>query len=352
MPGQTATTSAVAVKGPVTTIPQRDWVDYLQVAIVLAAIGSVLLIWRQLRSAARTARQERAAEAAKVWSDREFLSLFSPSWAFLEVQDPEDCIRKVRAWVSARSSEVLLLPPDGDIPIARRNDIKYVIGVIEDVSVRYNRKEIDRDWVERMLAPSLVDTFDQWLWFVTFSRASEGWPSWGAEWERLVRDLRESRYAAERPRLSVGGRRARRKMRRQVDQGTYAEIVGARRQRVRFICLPPDPSHASDHDWANATRLSLALAERESRNDLADIAPENPSNPDAEDRWTAVVIPKSLDSTEEEIERDTALARRIEAYLEAANDLDNAVRDLQEPPAPRIIAAGIAALTVWVALKR
>ena len=146
-------TTAVVVKRPVTTVPQRDWVDYMQIATVLAAVGSALLIWRQLRSAARTTRQERAADAADVWSNRKFLSLLSPSWAFLEVQDVEDCISKVRAWVSAPSSEVPLLPPDGDAPIARRNDIKYVIGVIEDVSVRYNRKEIDRDWVERMLAP-------------------------------------------------------------------------------------------------------------------------------------------------------------------------------------------------------
>ena len=105
-----------------------------------------------------------------------------------------------------------------------------------------------------------------------FSRVSESWPSWGAEWESMVHGLRESRYATQRPRFSVGGRRARRKRRRQLKQGIYSEIVGAKTQPVRVICLPPDPSHASDDDWANARRLSLALAEREGCDGLAEIA--------------------------------------------------------------------------------
>ena len=135
-------------------------------------------------------------------------------------------------------------------------------------------------------------------------------------------------------------------------QGIYSEIVGAKTQPVRVICLPPDPSHASDDDWANARRLSLALAEREGCDGLAEIALGLPDEPVSDNGWRAIVIPRSLDATKDEIESDTATAKRIEIYLRAVTDVDDAVRHLRGAGTNRVIAAAVAGLTVWTGLRQ
>jgi hypothetical protein len=83
------TTMPVRVVGKVTTGPQRDWLDYLQVVAVVTAIGGLLLIRRQLKASDRTARQERAADHASIWHDREFRKILSPVWSFIEVHSTE-----------------------------------------------------------------------------------------------------------------------------------------------------------------------------------------------------------------------------------------------------------------------
>jgi hypothetical protein len=63
-------------------------------------------------------------------------------------------------------------------PTARRAPVErcgrssvcfHLLGVIEDMALRYNESEIDRKWVNRMLANSLSGLLDDWwrvVWFL------------------------------------------------------------------------------------------------------------------------------------------------------------------------------------------
>ena len=200
-PTATSSTSpaqTITVRGPVTTVATRDWLDYAQLFAIGLAFVTVLVIRQQLRSSDRAARQERSAEQAAVWMNRDFRTVLSPVWSFFEVRDVDDCIAKVRAWVTAPHSEDASLPSAEDGPPLKKNDINHVLGVIEEAAVRYNRGAVDRDWVERLLGPAFVAMFDRCLWFLVFFRVQEGWPSMCNEWEAMVRDLRESRTASLR----------------------------------------------------------------------------------------------------------------------------------------------------------
>ena len=162
------------------TEPQRDLLDFIQAAGVLAAFVGLVLIYKQLRSTESGTRQQRAAEVSDVWMDREFRKLISPVWTFLAVQGPEDCMDKVKAWVSAPDSET---PLNGlDDKTVMKNDVNHVLSVAEDLAARYNSNAIDRDWVERILGPTLVRMVDHasgsWC---SFGSTNNGRP-WASRW--------------------------------------------------------------------------------------------------------------------------------------------------------------------------
>src|ERR1700733_10010235 len=90
-------TQAVSVKGKV--VSARDWLDYLQVAVVVAGLISVILIAVGQGRDHRASRVERAADVGKQWSDRDFLTALAPVFAFLTPKDTDDCVRKMKAWV-------------------------------------------------------------------------------------------------------------------------------------------------------------------------------------------------------------------------------------------------------------
>jgi len=325
----TATSSAtpaqtITVRGPVTTVPSRDWLDYAQLVAIGLAFVTILVIRQQLRSSDRASRQERSAEQAAVWMNRDFREVLSPVWSFFEVSDVDDCIAKVRAWVTAPHSEDASLPGAENGPLLKKNDINHVLGVIEEAAVRYNRGAVDRDWVERLLGPAFVAMFDRCLWFLVFFRVQEGWPSMCNEWEAMVRDLRESRTVSLRSIHIVRNIRALQKRRRQQSEGTYAEITTCRMQRVRVICVPPSPETATAELWDQSRQLSSSLAVDHNRI-VGFGGPPGPGAAAA--RWTAIVIPTSIDYTKEDVERDSALRGKLEAYLISTT----AAADSQEP---------------------
>ena len=327
-PTATSSTSpaqTITVRGPVTTVATRDWLDYAQLFAIGLAFVTVLVIRQQLRSSDRAARQERSAEQAAVWMNRDFRTVLSPVWSFFEVRDVDDCIAKVRAWVTAPHSEDASLPSAEDGPPLKKNDINHVLGVIEEAAVRYNRGAVDRDWVERLLGPAFVAMFDRCLWFLVFFRVQEGWPSMCNEWEAMVRDLRESRTASLRSIHIVRNIRALQKRRRQRSEGTYEEITTCRAQRVRVICVPPSPETAPDELWKQSRQLSSSLAVDHKR--IVGFG-SSPGPGDASARWTAIVIPTSIDYTKEDAEGDHALRRKLEGYLISISAAD----DPQEHP--------------------
>ncbi len=218
-------TPSVSITGKVTTGSRPSWLDYVPVAGFAAALLTLWVIWGQLKSTDRTARRERAAETAAAWMDRDFRQIASAVIGFLELQDVDDCLRKVRAWVSAPNSEELCLPGASRTPTVRRNDVGHVLGVIEDIAVRYNTKAADREWIELLLGANLVRMFDTAMWFVVFFRAWEESPTMNTELEDMVRGLREASNASIlRSRRLIRNVRLVRKRHRQTKQGTYKEI--------------------------------------------------------------------------------------------------------------------------------
>jgi hypothetical protein len=310
-----ATASSVRVVGPVDTDPQRDLLDFIQAVGVLAAFVGLVLIYKQLRSAEKGTRRERAAEVSNVWMDRDFRKLLSPVWSFLEVQGPEDCMDKIKAWVSAPDSET---PVDGlDGRSVMKNDVNHILSVAEDLAARYNSNAIDRDWVERVLGPALVSMVDRCFWFLVFFRAHEHWETMGFEMEMMVRDLRETLNVPNSPFHPLRTMRLGHKRRRQQQQGTYREITRASVQKARIICLPPNPTTASAEDWLQAKNHALSLAVDQSAiHGYARSTGTTPSHPHAA-AWRAIVIPESIDCATDAgyCEQCKELSDKLDGYL-------------------------------------
>jgi hypothetical protein len=199
-----------------------------------------------------------------------------------------------------------------------------VLGVIEDAAIRYNSGAIDKDWMERLLGPAFVAMFDRSLWFLTFFREHEKWPSMNAELESMVRELRQSRHASLRSVHLLSNIRTFRQRYRQRKQGTYAEITACRPQKVRVICLPPDPDAATNEAWSRACHLSAALA-TDHRAIHGFGSPPRQTRPHDNEtaRWTAIVVPQSIDDIEENRKFDDDLSRKLNGYLASLADADD-----------------------------
>ena len=183
--------------------------------------------------------------------------------------------------------------------------MKYTLSVYEDLAARYNKNEIDRDWVERMLASNFVYAFEKWFWFLTFYRTWENWESIGLEWEKMAQDLRESRQARSL--------RAMRKRRRQRKQGIYDVITRDSSQKFRIICLPPDPKNAREDEWSGAALLSAKLAEDETH--LLKLPDADEAEDPAISPWRAIIIPRSIDREATDIGKDRELTVNLNSYL-------------------------------------
>ena len=319
------------VVGKVSNTPSRDWFDWLVgAAFISAGFGSVatlIVISLQLRGAANSTRQQRAAEAAAVWNDRKFSEILSPVFGFVELQElqsVEDCIGKTKAWYRATYAELRCLPTDGisalayPPPLASKNDVFYVLGILEDFALRYNENEVPRRWVALTLGPNLVRVLTESLWLIRLVRDQYNWPTMACELVAAVQDLRTTDWPI--PSGSPEDPRAIWKpiwKRPGWDQFPHHPLFAALKAepsqvKVRVICLPPVPDEASDEEWALAAQLSNALADEDRRNDFRSSTPRGASRSPG---WSAVVVPTSIMFGSEEIKQDRRLTDELNRVL-------------------------------------
>ena len=289
----------VQVHGPVTTSPKRDWVDYLQIAVVLAAFATALLIGAQLASAARAARQERAAELARLWTARDFRASVSRALAFMDTKTAEECTRKLKEWVRADHSEQPCLSLDNDTSLQlTRNDILFILGAVEDLALRYNGREVARRWVALTLGANLIGMLQRCLWLVWFLRGYYAEPTLSYEWVGAVVDLRGRSPRWPRPSHFVGDAMAaihalrwRHPAHPVIDELKKAVAD----QPIRVVCLPPTAGTAPDEDWTSASRLCAALAHQQAQRALIDALPVRSRKEPESSGWRIIVVPSSVD---------------------------------------------------------
>jgi hypothetical protein len=331
-----AVAAPVRVLGPVTSRSARDWFDWLtgavQICAGLGALATLLVIWRQLQAAASKARQDRAAEAAAIWNNREFSRILSPVFAYLSVRDPVECTGKIRAWVQARHGEECCLPGDPQVgglaPRASINDVLHVLGVLEDIALRYNEGEIPRRWVATTLGPNLINVLSESLWLIAFLRHHYRWPSLSCELVTTVQDLRaypwpEFIFDPEVPR-SVRGRRPHRRRPHPIFPSLKAALPPS---RVRILCLPPVPGTASRDQWNLAAQASEALSDACTQRALE----TRPVQPARDPCWQLVVVPPSAAISAPQVSRDKVLSRTLNARISGMSD--DEIGQLVRPPA-------------------
>jgi hypothetical protein len=307
-------------------------VGVVQIGGGLLALATLVVISLQLRASARATRQQRSVEVLAVWNEREFRTILGPAFAFIGLRDVDDCISKIRSWVCSTHGEERCLLGNGlrkagrkPPPLARTNDLWHVLGAVEGVAVRYNEDEIDRRWVALTLGPSLVSLLDSSLWLVAFLRAWYESPNLSTEWVATVRDLCRrpwpvaadelagTRELVERPWDRPSRGPWKRFFPRRLPHPIFRDLkVAGSPQKIRIICLPPEPRWASDDDWRRASSLSSVLASAEAQDSLCARLAEREV---ATSGWTAIVVPKSPLATDDETRADKRLERELNARL-------------------------------------
>lgn len=330
----------VDVRGKLTTSSEKDTIDWVVTgAQILGAVVAVLtlpIIALQLFASSRATRQQLTGEVQSVWNERDFQQTYSPVYAFIEVHSVDECVLKFRSWVRATHGEQRSLLRDlsepqvaieqdaDDPPLTCRNEVFHVLGVIENLSLRYNENEISRRWVALALGPSMVALLHQSLWLIHCLRSHFGSPTMCCEWVQMVQDLRAP-PARRWPRLTRPIHDSRAIYKRLWQRRPHRVLAEVREpvddQSVRIICLPPSPQTASDEDWTRARRLSAGLACEPAQDKLCSRAAVGERLDPA---WRVIVVPKSIDADERQIATDSALSDslndRVAGFDSAAVD--------------------------------
>jgi hypothetical protein len=207
-----------------------------------------------------------------------------------------------------------------------------VLGVIEDLALRYKEHEIDREWVARMLAVSMIDLEVRVLWFLCFLRAFRDDPGISCEWADMVTDLRAD-PPSSRPRLAHL-RADIREIHCQRWKHRNRKLVKNLQQQpseplIRLICLPPDPEKASDIEWDTAGRLTKVLAGARAQRVLCTLY-SAPSRKDRNRGWRVIVVHRSIDADADEIKRDEARAESLSDRIGAlsSDQIDHVIARL------------------------
>ena len=266
-----------------------------------AAVLALPFIAWQVASARWIAKDERTAAVATEWQALNLSGDVSGVSAFLHVADTRDCIAKIRSWRSAATSELRCLPRtprDAHAPLASRLEVLRRLTFYEYLSASYNAKTIHTSRIASLMGANLLYEFLDASWFIYWSRAE--WQDDFAfrEWEATVRDLRRTRWRWSRRRDPV-----------------YAWLRSATAElRICAICVPP--LGAPDAAWAQAERLSVALAEPSALGE--------PSTPvrkqhiplaasPSQGGWVIALLPGSLDDSPEQHRRNKALTVAIDS---------------------------------------
>ncbi len=323
-----AATPRVNVLVKVTTAAAPDYLAWLQLVAVAAAVGSVLMVRKQLLLSAKETRQQRAAEIVALWTDRDFRTNMSRFLAFIAVRDVDDCVRKLRGWIRAGDSEERSLPLVNDtaanrpeppktvvsalsskLKLARRNrpsrrrsrtetppassdrflcarnDVLYVLGAADIIALRYNGKEVEQRWIAVMVGSNLIATLQNCLWLIWFIRAFYNDPTVNYELVTTVHDLRQT-HSDWSPHPNL-------------EELTTTIFPGP----IRVICLPPRPRTAPDEEWSRASRLSVLLGSEQAQDSLCEFLSVRVRKEPADLGWRVIVVPGSVDSTTEQDEK-------------------------------------------------
>jgi len=229
----------VAIEGQPSTSEAGLLDDAADVGQAVGVIA-LLFLWWQIRRAAKDVRDARAVSYQERFGDREFRSVTSRTLAFLDANDAADCVRKLRAWLTARWADEECLPRTPPLDHARpaRNDIQQTIGFFESVGTVFNRGDLTREVIVDTFATVPVQIFTTGWWFICFRRSGELMEETETfrEYERLVRYIRRAK-----PDL----------------RATWKPAA-----KIRVLCLPKLGGRAPASAWTRCEVLSQVLSTR------------------------------------------------------------------------------------------
>jgi hypothetical protein len=314
----------VQIRGTVKTNGETSWLsiaaEAAEIAVGIAALFGLPAIAYQVSAARRNAISERTADVQLQWGSKEFLHELSPVIAYLRVHgDIDDCLEKVRAWETTSSAEVRALPRtprSADAPAASPLDVLHVLLFYEDLCQRYNRNEIDRELVASSIGLELLTRFTEGCWYIHWQRATDPDDLLYYEWEKTLIDLRRER---------------RRRWLRADSHPVYSRLRETECKFLpRAICVPPNPTKASDASWTRAARLSKALALPTAIPDgLTSGYPVNQKRR-SKPEWKVVLVPERLGEPRARRAWDRGLAVAIERCLDGMDNdaIDTAIANL------------------------
>lgn len=213
-------------------------------AIVAGLLGfpTLVLILLSLRATRRGTRSERTAGTTDRYIADEFTTPWDKVKPFLDADDEEQCLERIRCYEQAASNKDPIIGADS----ATRNDIDSVLYLHELIGALFNRGDIDHPLVYRTFASATVDALQRSWWMLHYLREGLCVPvrphyvrdhedEFYAEWERMARVILRKRPDVRR-RLGAAG-------------------TG----RVRALCLP---EYKDPHgDWDHCKALSKAIGD-------------------------------------------------------------------------------------------